>query len=158
MRRPTLPAMSVQEFLDKYDDGTRSPGLSQEDIAEAVNGSPAEPWFRALEIIQEAAKAYEELASLLGPSLARFCWISLTRSPQGGAPKGSRDPRRDAQLLYFYDQAALNDPDAVESGALPRLFAERMMQMPPPHVAASAPALEKRIRMSLKARKKTRGL
>jgi hypothetical protein len=56
-----------------------------------------------------------------------------------------------------YDKDALNDPDAVESGALPRLFAERMMQRAP-FVAASAAALEKRIRMLLKARKKTQGL
>jgi hypothetical protein len=149
--------MSVQELLDKYDDGTPFTGLSKEDIADAVDGNPAGPYIRALEIIVESAKAYEEVASLLGPSLARVCWISLTRSPRGGAPTGSRNPRQDAWLLHSYDKAALNDPDAVESGALPRLFAERMMQGPP-YLAASAPALEKRIRMLLKARKKTQGL
>jgi hypothetical protein len=143
---------------EHHDDGTPYTGLSGEDIDDLVESGGTDAYVRAIEIIVEAKKLYEELTSLLGPSSARVDWISLTRSPQGGAPRGSRDPRQDAWLLHLYDKAARNDPDAVKSGALPRLFAERLMAGRPPHVAASVPALEKRIRMLLKARKKSQGL
>jgi hypothetical protein len=83
--------------------------------------------------------------ALVGKDDARHIWTE-TAKPKRGAPKGSRNPERDRQLLALYDEGMSGVRSAKERGRWPRRMSLLLDACSPGGYGASAAAIQRHVK------------
>jgi hypothetical protein len=130
--------------------------------AEGMSGSLVDAIFqrdisairdeRAKVLRGRALSLFAELVEIYGPELARETWNAIPPRRVGkGAPKGSRDPDRDKNMVVWYERFALNHP-GLQGRTLRVECAKFLATASAKEFGNSAEAIEKHIDRLLKKR------